>query len=263
MAVARSRAVASVRRFPSKGRDPPPETRRRSQPPDSSKRLIVEASPYIRRTPAGDAELRTPATGLSVTQRRILTLLDSPGRLRDLALRPMVNTAWLTRDAAQLQKAGLIVFDTGDGSAHTAANAESVVQPPARPLARPVTIAIVAVAASVLVWAGWHFSAAPTVDQTRTGVPSVPTAIVAQPPVSTAEPPVIATRVLRGDPRDATKDGRGASARTSPPATPSDALRPSKAEVTHPIVVEPRVPRSESVNASKTNEPQSAVDSTL
>lgn len=173
----------------------------------------------------------------------------------------MVNTAWLTRDAAQLQKAGLIVFDTVDGAPRTAANAESVVQPPARPLANPLTIAVVTVAASVLVWAGWHFSAAPPVERARTGVSGAPAAIIAAPPVSTAEPPVIATRVLRGDARDATKDARGASARTSTPAAPTDALRPSTPEVPHPIVVEPRVPRSESVNAPKTHEPQSAVDS--
>jgi hypothetical protein len=198
---------------------------------------------------------------LSVTQRRILTLLDSPGRLRDLALRPMVNTAWLTRDAAQLQKAGLIVFDSADGAPRAAANADSVVLPPARPISRPLTIAIVAAAASVLVWVGWHFSAAPTVERTRTGVSRAPTPVEVQAPVPTVEPPVIATRVLRGDPRDLTKDARAASAKTSAPAGSTDASRPSTSEVARPIVVEPRVPRTESINASKPREPQSAVDS--
>ena len=219
----------------------------------------MDASPFVRRTPAGDAELRTPATGLSVTQRRILTLLDNPERLRNLALRPMVNTAWLTRDAAHLQKTGLIVFDVADGGPPVAANAESPVQAPARPLARPLPLFGATVAAVVLVWSGWHFSAAPTPERTRTGVPSaVPRAATSpmSPSLAAPEPPVIATRVLRGD--TVTKDARAGIVK--PGATPAqiDALRPSSTDAPHPVVVEPRVPRTELLDASRANGPQSA-----
>jgi hypothetical protein len=176
----------------------------------------VDASKPFRRTPAGDAEVQAPAKGLSVTQRRILTLLDTPGRLRDLPLGPMVNTARLTRDATRLTQAGLVTYEVSD-AALVAANAASLASARRSPLGRPLPVMLIACAACALVWVGWRFSASPSASsdaRTRAGV-AANTATPAA-PLSTQEPPVIATRVLRGDPdrnREATKDGRTVAAR--------------------------------------------------
>jgi hypothetical protein len=190
---------------------------------------------------------------LSVTQRRILTLLDSPGRLRDLALRPMVNTAWLTRDAAQLQKAGLIALDAIDGGPRLPANAESAVRAPHRPVGRPLPLVVAAIGATALVWAGWHLISAPaTPARTRVGVPNAAASPVS-PAVSTPEPPVIATRVLRGE---TAKDARSASAKSSASPAQTDAMRPSTSDAPRPIIVEPRVPRTEATMSSTSSGPE-------
>ena len=194
----------------------------------------MDASKPFRRTAAGDAEVLARAKGLSVTQRRILTLLDSPGRLRDLPLGPMVNTARLTRDAARLTQAGLVTYEVTDGSI-VAANSASLVAPHRSPLARPLPLILIACAACALVWVGWRFSASPSASpdgRTRAGVASAATSAPA--PSSTQEPPVIATRVLRGDPdrnREALKDNRTVAQR--PAVSPaSDARTGDGAEST-------------------------------
>jgi hypothetical protein len=154
---------------------------------------------------------------LSVTQRRILTLLDTPGRLRDLPLGPMVNTARLTRDATRLSQAGLVTYEVSD-AALVAANAASLASAHRSPLARPLPAILIACAACALVWVGWRFSASPSASpdaRTRAGVAAATPATSAA-SSSAPEPPVIATRVLRGDPdrnREAAKEGRTVAAR--------------------------------------------------
>jgi hypothetical protein len=152
---------------------------------------------------------------LSVTQRRILTLLDTPGRLGDLPLGRSIDALRLRRDADRLTQAGLIVGVTsGDAGSPAAANAPVLAHPPGSPLARAVSLALIAIASVSLVWVGWRFAAAPApvVDAHHAGSAGEPAASRVAPPVPAPEPGVIATRVLRGDPvdknRDPTRDSR-------------------------------------------------------
>ena len=219
ISVAPSRTVASARRLPSKGRDPPPERGAGRNHLISQSAANVDASKPFRRTPAGDAEVKARTKGLSVTQRRILTLLDSPGRLRDLPLGPMMNTARLTRDAARLTQAGLVSYEASD-PALVAANAASLALRNRSPLTRTLPLVLIASAVCALIWIGWRFSAAPSASSdTRTGAGAASAATAAPgASVEIQEPPVIATRVLRGDgdrARESSKDARISATKTS------------------------------------------------
>jgi len=154
----------------------------------------------LRRTPAGDDEIARPANGLSITQRRILTLLDAPGRLGELPLGSGIDGERAQRDAARLARACLIVCEMrGSANAAVAANA-SEIRRPGRALARAFgAIAMVAIVGAV-VWVGWQFSAAPAAaDGARAAIVAKPVRMNATP--APAEPAVFATRVLRSDPR--------------------------------------------------------------
>ena len=124
----------------------------------------MQASTFVRRTDAGSAELVAPAHGLSLTQRRFLTLLDTECRLEELALRHPGPLDKLERDLARLTMLGLVVCETPD-AANDAIEAvqpanEAMATPSAirlgsrrlRPLAMAVSIAIVA----ALAWLGWQ-----------------------------------------------------------------------------------------------------------
>ena len=171
----------------------------------------MDKSTLLRRTPAGDAEVRAPATGLSVTQRRILTLLDTPRRVRDLPVGPMVNTARLTRDAARLNQAGLVVYERAGADALQAANAGSLTPPPG-PIVRPVYLLLGIVAVSALVWVGWRFQAAPASSADARARAGTASAAIPAGQSATPDPPVIATRVLRSDP------GKEVRAKSTPAA---------------------------------------------
>jgi len=154
----------------------------------------------LRRTPAGDDEIARPANGLSITQRRILTLLDAPGRLGELPLGSGIDGERAKREAARLARAGLIVCEIGgNANAAIAANAAEI-RRPASALARALgVIAMVAIVGAV-VWVGWRFSAPPAgADGARAATAAKPVQMNATP--APAEPAVFATRVLRSDPR--------------------------------------------------------------
>lgn len=177
-----------------------------------------------------------PASGLSVTQRRILTLLDNPVRLGDLQVGRSLNTGRLAHEAVRLQHAGLIVCEaTRDTSGVAVANAATL-QAPTRPLARPLPMAVVLIAALVVVWAGWrhHASVTPASDSRRhAGAAQTPSVPMTQAPDASNEPPVIATRVLKGEVFDRTRET--AKDRTPPRAPPpSVSERPSTASDPRP-----------------------------
>ena len=160
----------------------------------------MDPSTLLRRTPAGDDEVARPANGLSITQRRILTLLDAPERLGELPLGSAIDGERVQREAIRLARAGLIVCEM-QGSAHDAiaANAPEV-RRPAMPLARAIGAITIAAIAGAVAWTGWQFSAPPsTADAAPASTSVKPVAINPTPAV--AEPAVFATRVLRGDPR--------------------------------------------------------------
>lgn len=160
----------------------------------------MDSSTLLRRTSAGDDEIARPANGLSITQRRILTLLDAPGRLGELPLGSGIDGERVQREAARLARAGLIVCET-QGSAHgaVAANAAEL-RRSGMPLARPLVALTMLAIVGAVVWVGWQFSAPPAAaDNARASTAAKPVRM--NEPSAPEEPTVFATRVLRSDPR--------------------------------------------------------------
>jgi len=187
----------------------------------------VDASTLLRRTTAGDAELAVPANGLSLTQRRVLTLLDTPIRLRDLAAGQALGDERLARELSRLVRLGLV-----EATAEADANADAAigavpVRLGAPRFARKAPVVAMAAVAGALVWWGWQ-STAPSAPSAQ--VPQAPRAssvAQARPGSDTdAEPATIATRVLRNEPtdrvRDAPKEARAPSAAKTAPAGHAD-----------------------------------------
>ncbi|HEX6793532.1 MAG TPA: TonB family protein [Casimicrobiaceae bacterium] len=96
----------------------------------------MQASTFVRRTDAGSAELAAPAHGLSLTQRRFLTLLDTECRLDEVALRHPGPVDKLERDLARLTTLGLVVCETP----YAANDAIEAVQPANEAMATPSTV---------------------------------------------------------------------------------------------------------------------------
>jgi TonB family protein len=81
--------------------------------PTTNRRGIMAFDPstLLSRTGAGDAELRTPQNGLSLAQRKILTLLDEPQALQAFAARHGVDAERLERDLAKLVALNLVAVN--------------------------------------------------------------------------------------------------------------------------------------------------------
>ena len=183
----------------------------------------------LRRTPAGDDEVARPANGLSITQRRILTLLDAPGRLGELPLGSGIDGERVQREAGRLARAGLIVCEI-QGNAHKAiaANAPEL-RRPGMPLARALGAVTMLAIVGAVVWVGWQFSAPRvTADGPRasTSEKTKPVRINATP--APAEPAVFATRVLRSDPRPPAPPPKAAAETATAPVPTTQAA--SRAE---------------------------------
>jgi len=167
---------------------------------------IVDSTTLLRRTPAGDAEAAVPAGGLSITQRRLLTLLATPRTLGELPLAPGLDAARLRRAAVRLAQAGFISCEaTATAEIAHAANAAVAGEPPVRGFAHKASAVALAIAVGVLVWGGWRLSAAPHADGKSAALTAKPRTANA-PSAALPEPAVIATRVLRGDPQERAKD---------------------------------------------------------
>lgn len=78
--------------------------------------MPLDPSTLIARTTAGDAELAAPRHGLAIAQRRLLTLLDRPLALDELAARPGLQPDRLERDLSGLSENGLIEIHRPAGS---------------------------------------------------------------------------------------------------------------------------------------------------
>ena len=192
----------------------------------------MDSSKVLRRTPAGDSEVAVPANGLSITQRRILTLLDTPARLDDLAVGQALDPERLCREALRLAHAGLIAYDvpvTADAApVEEAATGVRLGGP--RPALR-AALALSAIAAGALVWTGWQYAAqrGPSAGShiERTAKPAASDRVAA---VASPEVVAIATRVLRGEipeqSRDVTRETRAPpAAKGAAPAIPPDTER--------------------------------------
>jgi TonB family protein len=175
----------------------------------------MHSSTVIRRTQAGDAELAAPANGLSLTQRRFLTLLDTPGSFDELARRHGLDPGRLDRDLARLERAGMIVFDV-PAAANESDARPALARRASMSVARRLSLAAVPLAAAAIAWFAWHHVAAPPAGPPLAG--SMPTAqgAIAGAATTSVEPVPIATRVLRGDPAERTRDAKDPRAQAKP-----------------------------------------------
>lgn len=221
----------------------------------------LHPSTVVRRTDAGNAELAMPAHGLSLAQRRFLTLLDSACSVDEIAQRQRCEADKLGRDLARLATLGLVACEepapANDPIAADAAN-DPMPQTPAFRLGAPraakrIALFGVPLVAAALVWLGWQQS---STSEDRAGAPTLAKAknggSTKTPDANAADPQPIATRVLRGDPadkRDAGKDARAQAKRAEP--------RPeSEISSAPPLPVEHRAPAA--IDAALTRAPLSA-----
>ncbi|HLX29222.1 MAG TPA: TonB family protein [Casimicrobiaceae bacterium] len=209
----------------------------------------MRSSIVVIRSEAGSAELAVPAHGLSLTQRRFLTLLDTSCTLEELALRHPAAAEKLERDVSRLVDLGLVVCDHAANDAtqpeDVAAN-DSLAGEPRSPHEEPapqhiarigssrgrrIAWTLIPVAVLITAWAIWQSSSAPTLGdplRARASQPAKNVGAGAQPADLDVTP--IATRVLKGDPerpRDASKDARAAT-KTNDGRASSDAAKPAR-----------------------------------
>jgi TonB family protein len=201
----------------------------------------VQSSTVVTRTDAGSAELAVPAHGLSLTQRRFLTLLDTSCTVDELALRHRAEAAKVERDLTRLVDLGLVVC-----AAPAPANDAQVAPPAAVRLgvsvrSRRLPLALVLASAIALAIAGWHPWAIPDVatgDRLDRNVPRKTPKAVEEVPAS-PDPQPIATRVLKGDPLDRSRDGARLELRA---AAKSGEARADKPAARFALPVEHRSP---------------------
>lgn len=152
----------------------------------------MQVSTVVTRTPAGSAELAAPAHGLSLAQRRFLTLLDSACPIEVLAARQPGDAEKLQRDLARLASLGLVAFDSpAANDAHVALDTVRLGPPGASSRLPYILVALVAAALGLV---AWHFfaSSPPSAHRANAPHPS-PTPVDTAPPKTDAHaatPPV-------------------------------------------------------------------------
>jgi protein TonB len=75
-----------------------------------NKTMALDSSTLCARTAAGEAELATPSQGLALGQRRVLTLLQNPIAVDELAQRHRLEPEKLARDLTRLADLRLVVL---------------------------------------------------------------------------------------------------------------------------------------------------------
>jgi periplasmic protein TonB len=91
--------------------------------------MTFDSSTLCARTAAGDAELTVPALGLSLGQRRVLSLLQDPSAFDELAQKHHLEPVKLARDLARLSDLHLVVLQ--GASARAPAPSPARMTPPA------------------------------------------------------------------------------------------------------------------------------------
>ena len=183
----------------------------------------MNASTVVRRTDAGTAELATPAHGLSLAQRRFLTLLDTARSVGELAQAQPPDK--LERDLARLTLLGLVACATpapaNDPVATDAANAPMRHAPAAVRLgisrgARRAAVLAAAIAAATAAWLGWQATDGPApIGATPRGAKTANATVAPSTDRAIVDPVPIATRVLRGDPGERGRDPGRAQPRSA------------------------------------------------
>jgi TonB family protein len=162
----------------------------------------VHSSTILRRTPAGEAELAAPAQGLSLTQRRFLTLLDTSCDFGQMRLRHTGDPEKFARDLARLAQIGLVACET-PAMPETADPVTESVRLGAPRFARGLPFALLPIVVGVIAWLAWQQRAPPPAAKAGDSVTSrSPAAAIRAPTADTPEPAPIATRTLRGDPAE-------------------------------------------------------------
>jgi periplasmic protein TonB len=204
----------------------------------------MHASTVVTRTGAGSAELAAPAHGLSLTQRRFLTLLDTSVTVEQLAARHHADPDKLARDLTRLASLGLVTCEMPAANDATAplASAGNVVRVDGVRLGAPgasrrLPLVLAAIAVVLVAWAVWQAFAA----HKAPGAPPPLATSVQDTPSSDSVPEQIdpiATKVLKSDPnassaRDAKDAGAPRGASRSERQKP-DTAASSGREVKHP-----------------------------
>ena len=180
----------------------------------------MHPSTIVTRTEAGNAELALPAHGLSLTQRRFLTLLDTSCSVDELARRHATDAARLERDLTRLAQLGLVARDAPAPAGPPAAPLAAVRLGPSA-LAHRLPFVLLPVAAAVAAWLAWqHWGAPATALAPPDAVDARPPATAHAGPAAT-DPQPIATRVLKGEPTERARDVK------VPRAAPKDVEAPA------------------------------------
>jgi len=162
----------------------------------------VHSSTILRRTPAGEAELATPAQGLSLTQRRFLTLLDTSCDVGQMRLRHTGDPEKFARDLARLAHMGLVACEMPPMPESADAVTGSVRLGAPR-FARGLPFALLPIVVGAIGWMAWQQRAPPPTTKPGDSVTSPSRAAATRaPPADTPDPAPIATRTLRGDPAE-------------------------------------------------------------
>lgn len=162
----------------------------------------MHSSTILSRTPAGEAELAAPAQGLSLTQRRFLTLLDTSCDVEQMRLRHMGDPEKFARDLARLAQMGLVACET-PAMPETADAVTGSIRLGAPRFARGIAFALLPIVVGIVAWMAWQQRAPPPAAKPGDSVTSPSPAVAIRAPVAdTPEPAPIATRTLRGDPAE-------------------------------------------------------------
>ncbi len=157
--------------------------------------MAIELDPgtICARTNAGEVELQEAQNGLTLPQRKALSLLVAPQAFAELAAENHLEPVRLGRDLARLAEIGLIVLlvpaarsgrtDQVGRSPDPRPRASAVACPPIRPLMLPLAIAAALVIAVAVAWLAARGNPAPALS------PPTPRAEFAAPiPTAAADP---------------------------------------------------------------------------
>jgi protein TonB len=180
--------------------------------------MTFDSATLCARTTAGEAELATPSQGLSLGQRRVLTLLQNPSAVDELAQKYRLEPEKLARDLTRLADLKLIQLHgpttiAPAPAAPAAAPADTSMAPVVigrstrRSAALPLFAGVAVIVLSVGLWYGTRTrepagadspptAQAPAASASKIGSAPAPAPVVA--PVTSDAAPAIAT-ILRGN----------------------------------------------------------------